>query len=99
MRTSRQGVLPLFRAPEAASPARPRRVAAAVAFKGQPLPHVATGSAKEAAIFLFPGGFVGLGAARQRRVQLPQVVGGFGGPRGARTRDLLIANQALSQLS
>ena len=30
---------------------------------------------------------------------LPQVVGGLGGPRGARTRDLLIANQALSQLS
>ena len=29
----------------------------------------------------------------------PQVVGGFGGPRGDRTPDLLIANQALSQLS
>jgi len=26
-------------------------------------------------------------------------VEGIGGPRGARTRDLLIANQALSQLS
>ena len=30
---------------------------------------------------------------------LPQVVGGLGGPRGDRTPDLLIANQALSQLS
>jgi hypothetical protein len=37
--------------------------------------------------------------ARTRRVPLPQVVVGLGGPRGARTRDLLIANQALSQLS
>ena len=37
--------------------------------------------------------------ARRPRVRLPQVVGGVGGPRGARTRDLLIANQALSQLS
>jgi hypothetical protein len=37
--------------------------------------------------------------ARRLRVPLRQVVGGLGGPRGARTRDLLIANQALSQLS
>ena len=31
--------------------------------------------------------------ARRRRLPLPQVVGGLGGPRGARTRDLLIANR------
>jgi hypothetical protein len=37
--------------------------------------------------------------ARGRRERLSQVVVGIGGPRGDRTPDLLIANQALSQLS
>jgi integrase len=40
---------------------------------------------------------VAIATSRPRRSR--QVVVGVGGPRGARTRDLLIANQALSQLS
>jgi integrase len=44
------------------------------------------------------GSRVVAGGPRPPRQSL-QVVGGVGGPRGARTRDLLIANQALSQLS
>jgi integrase len=46
-----------------------------------------------------PSGSRAVADAREGRLPLPQVVVGLGGPRGARTRDLLIANQALSQLS
>ncbi len=49
----------------------------------------------------FPDETGGRVAAAQpsRRPRPSQVVDGAGGPRGARTRGLLIANQALSQLS